>query len=93
MEFGSRTYRRRDGSIAADLGEELALLDMASGSYLGFNETAAFAWRLIERPRTLDFLCDALTAEFDVDQEQCRASLTRLLEELDAAGLLAPDSG
>lgn len=85
---GERSYERRPGYVAANLGEELALLDMASGSYLGFNATAAHIWRLLEEPRTLDSLCDAMIDEFDIDTERCRTELSALLNELLAAGLI-----
>ena len=85
---GEQVYERRPGYVAANLGEELAVLDMASGSYLGFNATAAHVWRLLEKPRTLDALCKAMTHEFDIDADRCRPALNALLDELMTAGLI-----
>lgn len=88
MTSTERTYERRPGYVAANLGEELAVLDMASGSYLGFNATAAHVWRLLEQPRTLRVLCEAMTEEFDIDADHCRTELHELLDQMLAAGLI-----
>ena len=88
MTAAERAYERRPGHVAASLGEELAVLDMASGSYLGFNATAAHVWRLLDQPRTLGALCQAMTQEFDVDADRCRAELHELLDQMLAAGLI-----
>jgi len=86
--MAEQTYSRRPATVAANLGEELALLDLPSGSYLGFNATAAHVWRLLSEPRTLDALCDAMTAEFEVDRERCRGEVADLLKKLLAADLI-----
>lgn len=88
MTSVERTYERRPGHVAANLGEELAVLDMASGSYLGFNATAAHVWRLLDQPRTLGALCEAMMQEFDIDADRCRAELHELLDQMLAAGLI-----
>ena len=84
----ARLYARNQGYVTANLGEELAVLDMASGSYLGFNPTAAEVWRLLEVPHTVEALSAALTRRFKVEPDRCRESVTNLLEKLSAAGLL-----
>ena len=83
-----RRYVRDAGYVTANLGEELAVLDMASGSYLGFNSTAAEVWRLLETPQTLDALCVAMVSQFEVQQDRCRAEISTLLDRLCAAGLV-----
>ena len=83
-----KTYSRRPDTVAANLGEELAVLDLPSGSYLGFNATAAQVWRLLSQPQTLDALCDAMTAEFNIDRDRCRAEVADLLDRLLAANLI-----
>ena len=88
MGAKTRLYSRRPGILAADLGNELALLDLPSGNYLGFNATGAHTWRLIERPQTLDAICEAMTAEFCVGHDQCRQEVAALLKRLVAVGLV-----
>jgi PqqD family protein of HPr-rel-A system len=85
------TYTRQPGYAAANLNDELAVLDLASGKYLGFNATAAHLWRQLDEPKTLDELCAAMLAEFDVDPQRCRSEVAALLEKLTAAGILQAD--
>jgi hypothetical protein len=84
----NRVYCRRPTLVTANLGEELAILDLASDSYLGFNATAAQIWRLLHEPRSLDQICDAMLLEFQVDVGQCRGEISMLLESLLAADLI-----
>ena len=83
-----RLYAKNPGYVTANLGEELAVLDMTSGSYLGFNATAAEVWRLLEAPHSVETLCAALTSQFEVEHDRCREAVTNLLDKLSAAGLL-----
>lgn len=91
--IGELTYEREPGFATANLGEELALLDMAKGSYLGLNATAAHVWRLLERPRSLDALCARLMDEFEIDANHCRRDVSTLLGKLLAEGLIRTTDG
>ena len=86
-----KIYARAAGFVAANLGDELALLDMADGTYLGFNATAAHLWRLLDQPMTLEALCEAMLAEFDVSPDQCRDEIAALLDRLAASGIVTID--
>ena len=68
--------------------DEMFGLEPEQGNFYGFNASAARIWALIEQPRTLDALCDALAAEFDVAPATCRADTLALLHELEADGLI-----
>jgi hypothetical protein len=89
----NRTYSRRPALVTANLGEELAVLDLANDSYLGFNATAAQIWRLLQDPHSLDQICNAMVLEFQVDAERCRHEIALLLEHLLAADLIMADDG
>jgi hypothetical protein len=81
-------WQRRQEMITAPLGEELAVLDLPNNSYLGFNATAAHAWRLLAEPLTCAELCDAMSREFEVEPAHCAKEVAALLERLAAAGLI-----
>ena len=81
-------YARKSGLVTANLGEELALLDLSSGRYLGFNPTAAHIWQLLETSRTVDDLVVAMVAEFEIDPERCRNEIVSLLDQLTSTGLI-----
>ena len=84
----NRLYSRRLSFATANLGEELAVLNLASNSYLGFNATAAQVWRLLQEPCSLDQICDVMQLEFQVDAARCRAEISLLLENLLAANMI-----
>jgi hypothetical protein len=88
-----RVYRRRPEFVAANVGDEMAVLDLAHGTYLGFNTTAAQVWRLLSEPRTLEGLCQAMTQDFDVDAERCRREIAELLDKLVADGMIEAGDG
>jgi hypothetical protein len=83
-----KIFEKQPGFVAANLGEELALLDLEHGTYLGFNATAAQIWRLLDEPQTLDGLCRAMMLEFDVDAARCRGEVEELLGRLAADGMV-----
>lgn len=68
--------------------DEMFGLEPEQGNFYGFNASAARIWALIEQPLSLDALCDALAAEFDVDPATCRADTLTLLRQLEADGLV-----
>lgn len=89
MHVAAQTiFRRQPDRISANLGAELAVLDLPGGSYLGFNATAAHVWRLLQDPLTFDQICDAMIAEFEVEPALCGTEIRSLLNELLTAGLI-----
>jgi hypothetical protein len=76
--------------LSCEVGGEIVILNLADDTYYGLTEVGALVWGLLEAPRTLDELRDAVVAEFEVDPEVCEADLRRLLEELAARSLVHP---
>ncbi len=68
--------------VSADLSGEAAILNLKSGMYFGLNTVGASIWKLIQEPRSVNEINDALVQEYDVDPDQCEKDLLALLEEL-----------
>jgi DNA-binding transcriptional ArsR family regulator len=79
---------RRAGLIEAEVDGELVALHVDNGTCYGFNGTATRIWALIEQPKRLSELRDALVAEFDVEPDVCEAQLRDLLKDLEGDGLV-----
>jgi hypothetical protein len=79
---------RRGGLLEAEVDGEMVGLHVDNGTCYGFNATATRVWALIETPRRLAELRDALLEEFNVAPEVCEAQLRELLKELEADGLV-----
>lgn len=85
---GNRLVTRCGGLVEADVDGELVALHIDKGSCYGFNATATEIWTLIERPQTVDALCDTLMRRHVVDRDTCLADVSRVLETLSTEGLV-----
>ena len=83
-------YARRTEILSAMLGaDEAALLSASRGKYYGLNSPATRVWELLESPRSIDELIEALQAEYEVGAEECRQQTRELVAELVAENLVA----
>jgi hypothetical protein len=85
-------FARKDGWLAALVGDELVMMSAESGAYLGLNEVGARIWAIIETPTPLPEICAALAAEFETTPEACRQEVEAFLNELAARGAVAPNA-
>ena len=67
---------------SCDLDGESVVLDMSSGKYYGLNSVGSAIWNLIQQPRTVRDVCDALVAEFQVDPQRCEEDLLVWLKSM-----------
>jgi len=74
--------------ISCDLADEVAILNLESGVYYGLDAMGALIWNLIQQPRTMGAIRDALLDEYDVDPERCEGDLRAFLTEMASAGLV-----
>jgi PqqD family protein of HPr-rel-A system len=74
--------------LSTSLGDEVVLLDPASGEYFGLEGVGAHVWTLLEPSATLADLIAAITAEYEIDSETCEHDLRELLERLLDLGLV-----
>jgi hypothetical protein len=79
---------RRAGLIEAEVDGELVALHVDNGTCYGFNGTATRIWAMIEEPKRLSELRDALVEEYDVAPETCETQLLDLLKDLEGDGLV-----
>jgi hypothetical protein len=81
--------RRHGGLIEAEVDGELIGLEVEQGVCYGFNGTATRIWALIEEPRKISEIRDALLAEYDVDAATCERELQAVIAQLESDGLVA----
>jgi Coenzyme PQQ synthesis protein D (PqqD) len=79
--------------VFRDLEGEMVLLNLATGVYFGLDPVGTRIWELLASGRSSDEIVGALTAEYDVDAETCRADLARFLGTLRDNELVQPDDG
>ena len=75
-------FARKDGWLAAMVGDELVMMSAESGAYLGLNSVGARVWEIIATPTSLPDICEALAAEFETTPSACETDVEGFLEEL-----------
>ena len=74
--------------VSCPLGEESAILNLKNTVYYGLNPVGARIWNLLQQPRSVGELRDALLAEYEVDADRCERDLLDLLEKMRGEGLI-----
>ena len=82
---------RSPNQVTCEMLNELLILQTASGRYYGLNELGSRAWALLEQPRRMAEIRDALLAEYEVDRETCTRDLVSLFEKLASKQLIEVD--
>lgn len=74
--------------VSCDLGEEAAILGMKNSAYYGLNPVGARVWWMLQRPRSIGEICEAIVSEYDVSADRCEEDLVKLLQQLLQEGLV-----
>jgi hypothetical protein len=74
--------------VSANLNGEVVILGFKSGSYYSLDWVGAFVWDLLQKPRKVFDIRDAIFEKYDVELGQCERDLLALLEELAARQLI-----
>lgn len=74
--------------VSCNLGGEAVILNLKNGSYYGLDVVGARIWGLIQEPKTLSEVCDAILREFDVERARCERDLWELVQNLSREGLV-----
>ena len=68
--------------VTREIGGEIVLMDLDSGTYFGLDSVGARAWLAIEDGQTIEDLCTQLEQEFEVSPEQLRQDISALVSKL-----------
>ena len=79
----SETFRASDDVVAREVGGEMVLLDLASGTYFGLGAVGSRVWeQLSQGEASLAQLADLVAAEFDAPRDVIEQDLAELLGQL-----------
>ena len=79
---------QRPDAIAADVGGEVVLLNVATGVFHQLNGVGSYLWKRVADPQTIAELCARATLEYDADPETCRRDIEEFVRELHTHGLV-----
>ena len=71
---------RNEAIVFTDLDDTIVMMDVDEGQYYELDTVGAKIWALIEDPRPVAEICDALAGEFDVDPDTCRDETLEFLQ-------------
>jgi hypothetical protein len=83
-----KVYERATELLEAEVGDELVALEPEAGLCFGFNGVATNVWRQLSAPQSFDQIRSRLLAEYEVEEGQCTAELTELLDQMVEKGLV-----
>ena len=86
----STEYRRNEDILAASVDGELVMMSIQAGNYYTIGGIGTLIWELLDQPRTLDELADAVMAEYDVERARCAADVTAFVDKLLGLNLIEP---
>ena len=93
MDVNSSLVQRAREQIACDMGGEVVILDLKSGTYYGLDAVGARVWTLIEQPAPLAAIRETIMSEYEVDAETCDRDIRAFLDRMQAVGLVAVSNG
>ncbi len=68
--------------FSCPLGDDTVILDVKAGLYFSLDSVGATVWQLIQQPRTVRDVRQAILDEFEVRPEVCERDLGALLRDL-----------
>jgi hypothetical protein len=76
--------------MTAPLGtEEVVILHLKTGRYYGLSSVGAEVWKLLQTPRRVSDIVDAIVTAYDVEAAQCEADVQVLLDDMAREQLIA----
>jgi hypothetical protein len=88
VDVSASLVQRSANQIACDMGGEVVILDLQSGTYYGLDLLGAQIWNLIEQPVPVAVICAAIMAKYDVDAQTCERDVVTFVQKIAAAGLV-----
>lgn len=82
-----------ESQTSCELHAETVILDFNKGAYFGLDEIGTLIWQQLQQPLTVEAVCDAVVEQYEVDRTTCEQDVIRLLEMLQAEGLIEVRSG
>jgi hypothetical protein len=84
--------RRGDDILYASINaDSVVMMSVPRGLYYGLDAVGGRIWELLDTPRTVGEICIALSEEFEVDDETCRADVLGFVAELVERGIVRAD--
>ncbi len=68
--------------MARQVGDELVILDLQSGTYFGLNPVGARAWALLTDGKAIAEACDLMLDEYEVTRATLESDIRALVQTM-----------
>ncbi|AKP52629.1 PqqD family protein [Cyclobacterium amurskyense] len=86
--MSSKQISRSDSYVFNEIEGDIVMMDVSNGSYATLNETGKSIWLLLENPKTISEITEALLAEYEVSKEQCEKTVNEFLKKMAEANAI-----
>jgi hypothetical protein len=88
-----KTYQKNPSVVCTELDDGAVLLNLDTKYYYNLNETGLRIWQIMEEVENPAEIAEKLANEYEIDVERAKASVVKLMEELEKEGLIIPKEG
>lgn len=88
LQLDTIISRNETRFLTNPVGEEIIILNMETGDYLGLNLVGSSIWEQLETPQRISDIIEKLVVEFDVEYETCKRDTLDYLNKIMELGLL-----
>ena len=74
--------------FSCPLGDDAIILDLKAGLYFSLDNVGALVWQLVQQPKSVRELREAILETFDVEPQVCERDLLALLHDLAGRNLV-----
>jgi hypothetical protein len=82
---------RAKSLLTAPVDQEMVMMDIKSGRYVGLDDIASVIWQRLETPRSFGELVDSLVADYEADRPVIADDVRALLVDMAAHGVVTLD--
>ena len=84
----AQLYHRSDKALFSEVGDDVVALHVENGHCYGMEKVTAAVWSLLAAPIDVSGICERLIGMYEVEPEQCRTEVQRLLDQFCSEGLV-----
>jgi len=74
--------------FSCPLGDDTVILDLKAGLYFSLDNVGTLVWQLVQQPRSVRELREAILETFEVEPQVCERDLLALLHDLAGRNLV-----
>lgn len=75
-------YQLKQDILSSQIGDEIVLLDVASGKYFKMDEIGSTIWEYLKKPMSIEDLVQTLMTEYEVEIERCTSDVSDFIDKL-----------